>query len=100
MKLSSIPEVKIFGPQPHDRCGLISFTVAGIHSHDLATFLDVYGLAIRAGHHCAQPIHNKFKTESTARISFHIYNSVEDVDYFIKILRQVIHQWQRSIGIS
>ncbi|MBU0670996.1 SufS family cysteine desulfurase [Patescibacteria group bacterium] len=92
-KLSLIPQVTIYGPAPKDRVGVISFTVKGIHPHDIAALLDNYGIAIRAGNHCAQPLHQILKTPATARLSFYIYNNKKEIDYFIKSLKIIIKQW-------
>ncbi len=92
-KLSRIPEVTIYGPTPKDRIGVISFTVKNIHPHDIAALLDNYGIAIRAGNHCAQPLHKVLKTPATARLSFYIYNNKKEIDYFIKSLKTIIQQW-------
>jgi cysteine desulfurase/selenocysteine lyase len=97
-KLSAIPEVTIYGPKPANRSGLVSFTVKGIHAHDLATFLDKEGVAIRAGHHCAMPLHHKLKIDATARASFYIYNTKQDVDKLAKALQLILKQWQSSIN--
>ncbi len=84
--LSEIQGVNILGPE--ERAGVISFTVEGIHPHDLSTFFNEQGVCIRAGHHCAQPLMNKYKVPATARVSFGIYNSKEDVMTFIKVLKE------------
>ncbi len=71
--------VKIVG-NPKDRGGVISFTIEGIHPHDIATILDEDGVAIRAGHHCCQILHDKLNLPATARASFGVYNTKEDID--------------------
>ena len=79
--LSSINGVKVYGPaDAKQRVGLVSFTVKGIHAHDLATILDDEGLAIRSGHHCAQPLHKRLNVPATARASFSVYNTKDDID--------------------
>lgn len=96
-RLCEIPEVILYGPKnSKSRCGLISFNVKGIHAHDLATFIDQQNIAIRSGHHCAQPLHTQLAIDASARVSFHIYNSQEDVDRFISALVSVIQQWHNS----
>ncbi len=92
-QLSKISEVKIYGPDKDKRSGLVSFTVEDIHPHDLATLLNNYGICIRSGHHCAQPLHDKLNVSATARASVYIYNTREDVDYFIDKLKQIIADW-------
>ena len=84
--LSEIEGVTILGPE--ERAGVISFTVEGIHPHDLSTFFNEQGVCIRAGHHCAQPLMNKYKVPATARVSFGVYNTKEDVMSFIKVLKE------------
>lgn len=98
-RLAGLPAVTIYGPAA-TRGALISFNVEGIHAHDLATWLDRSNVAIRAGHHCAQPLHQRLGVTATARISFSIYNNQRDVDRFINALERIIHQWQRSTHTS
>jgi cysteine desulfurase/selenocysteine lyase len=84
-RLREVPGLRIVGPiDPAIRAGVVSFTVDGIHPHDLATLLDRDGIAIRAGHHCAQPLHMKLGLSATARASFYIYNTLGDVDALIE----------------
>ena len=71
--------VNIIG-NPKNKAGVISFTIKGVHPHDIATILDEDGVAIRAGHHCCQVLHEKLKLTATARASFGVYNTKEDVD--------------------
>ena len=79
--LSDIKDVKIFGPvNSIDRGGTVSFTVAGIHPHDLGQFLDAKGVAVRTGHHCAWPLARKFKVQATTRASLYLYNDLSDID--------------------
>jgi cysteine desulfurase/selenocysteine lyase len=77
--LKSISGVKIFGVDDDTRMGVLSFTMKNLHPHDLASLLDEDGIAIRAGFHCAEPLHNRFNLPGTARVSFAIYNTVEEV---------------------
>ena len=78
-KLKKINSVKIIG-NPKHRAGVISFTLKGIHPHDISTIVDEEGVAIRAGHHCCQILHNKLNLNSTARASIGVYNTKEDID--------------------
>lgn len=94
-QLKKIKTVEIYGPKTIKRSGSIAFNVRGIHAHDLATFLAKRGICIRAGHHCAQPLHDKLGISASARISFYIYNDKSDVDYFIKVLREIIDEWEK-----
>jgi cysteine desulfurase/selenocysteine lyase len=88
-KMSEIEGMQIYGPKdPSKRCGLITFNLDGVHPHDLATVLDMKGIAIRAGHHCAQPLMKWLKVSATARASFYIYNNKEDIDALVDGLRQ------------
>lgn len=84
-KLKCIPGVQLYGPwDVSQRGGLVSFTVDKIHAHDLASILDSEGVAIRSGHHCAMPLHQRLGVSATARASFYLYNNKEDVDKLIE----------------
>lgn len=88
-RLGSDPALKIHGPrEAEDRTGVVSFYDANVHPHDLATILDLYGVAIRAGHHCAQPLMRRLGVPATARASFYIYNDAADVDALISALSE------------
>ena len=84
--LSEIPGLKIFGPSTEKKSGVISFTLEGIHPHDISTILDRHGIIIRGGHHCAMPLMNLLGITGTSRISFYIYNTKEDIDLVKKAL--------------
>lgn len=87
-RMAEIPDLQIYGPQqPGDRSAVISFTLADVHPHDLATILDMEGVAIRAGHHCAQPLMRRLGVAATARASFYVYNTRSDVDRLIGALQ-------------
>jgi cysteine desulfurase/selenocysteine lyase len=77
--LSKIPDLHIVGTA-RDKASLVSFTVTGVHPHDLGTILDEDGIAIRTGHHCAMPVMDYFKLPATARASFAFYNTFEEID--------------------
>ena len=82
-KLSLNPKIEIYGPKKDEiegRTGVISFNIQGVHPHDLASVLDAEGVAIRSGHHCAMPLHKKLGLPATARASFYLYNTKEDID--------------------
>ena len=79
-RLSNIEGITIYGPAPHQKAGVISFNMDEIHPHDVAGILDTQNIAIRAGHHCAQPLMKKLDVIATARASFYLYNTFEDVD--------------------
>ncbi|CDZ99122.1 putative cysteine desulfurase [Jeotgalicoccus saudimassiliensis] len=87
-KMSAIEGIEIYGPGKDQRAGLITFNLEGVHPHDLATALDSEGIAVRAGHHCAQPLMKWCKASSTARASFYIYNTIEEIDQFIESLEK------------
>ncbi len=90
-QLATVPAVKIYGETAavKDRCGVISFNVEGVHPHDTASILDADGIAIRAGHHCAQPLMKYMGAAATCRISFYFYNTKEEIDIFIQSLKKV-----------
>lgn len=86
-KLKEIPGLTLYGPaEPRQRAGVIAFNLQGLHPHDLATALDMEGIAVRAGHHCAQPLLHDFKVAATARASFYLYNTKADCDKLIEAL--------------
>ena len=88
-KLSKVPGIKIYGPKdPDKRVGAIAFNLGDIHAHDLATILDEQGVAIRSGHHCTMPLHSKLGVNASARASFYLYNTKNDVDELIKSLNK------------
>jgi cysteine desulfurase/selenocysteine lyase len=81
--------IRIFGPEdPSVKCGIIPFSVEGLSSHDVALFLDNYGILVRSGYHCAQPLHERLRLSSSARASFYIYNTLQEVDRFIEVLKE------------
>ncbi len=88
-RLEEVPEVKIFGPSAGYKGGVVSFTFAGVHPHDISQILDQDGIAIRAGHHCAMPLHEKFNIPATARASFYLYNTEAEVDKLVEGLYKV-----------
>ena len=79
-KLSEIEGITIYGPKPRQKTGAITFNLEGVHPHDLAGVLDTVGVAVRAGHHCAQPLMQKFGVIATARASFYLYNKLGEID--------------------
>jgi cysteine desulfurase/selenocysteine lyase len=82
-------KVTIYGPcELSKKLGIIPFGVKGLSSHDVALFFDNYGVMIRSGYHCAQPLHQVFKLESSARASFYLYNTQQEVDRFLEILKE------------
>ncbi|MDM9383001.1 cysteine desulfurase [Chlorogloeopsis sp. ULAP01] len=93
-QLEKIPQIKIYGPKPNakgeGRASLAAFTVAEVHANDLSTLLDQEGVAIRSGHHCTQPLHRYLGIAGTARASLSFYNTREEIDVFIKALKETI----------
>ena len=90
--LSQIEEVRLIGTADQ-RAGLVSFMIEGIHPHDIGTLLDAEGIAIRAGHHCAQPLMEFFEVPATARASFGMYSTEEEVDRLIAAVKKVIRMF-------
>lgn len=88
-KLSAIEGVKIIGTA-REKASVLSFTIEGVHPHDIGTILDQQGIAVRAGHHCAQPVMQFFDVPATARASFAFYNTKEEVDKLAEAVRKVI----------
>ncbi len=89
-RLAEFPGLRVIGPpdgQP--RAGVTGFTMASVHPHDIAQILDAEGVAIRAGHHCAQPLHDRLGISATARASYYVYNTLDEVDRLIDALEQV-----------
>jgi cysteine desulfurase/selenocysteine lyase len=79
-KFQTIDGLTVYGHQVGENSSVISFNLEGVHPHDLAQFLDQDGIAVRAGHHCAQPIMDKLGVSSTIRASFYLYNTIEEID--------------------
>merc|ERR1719469_1609069 len=97
-KLSSVAGVTILGPKEgEERAALTSFVCDGVHPSDLSTFLDMDGIAIRAGHHCCQPLHRTLGYSHSARASLYIYNTREDVDVFVNKLEETL-SFLRDVG--
>ena len=82
----ALPGVTVYGPPPAQRSGVLSFSLADVHPHDLATILDQHGVCIRAGHHCAQPLMRRLGVSATARASFYVYSDGSDVDALVGAL--------------
>jgi cysteine desulfurase/selenocysteine lyase len=82
-RLAEIPGLRLLGPDPARRGGVLAFDLAGIHPHDVATVLDHHGVAVRAGHHCAMPLHDRLGVHASVRASFHCYSVPEDVDALV-----------------
>jgi cysteine desulfurase/selenocysteine lyase len=90
-QLKQFPELTVVGPDAQLKGGVAAFTIAGIHPHDVAQILDADGIAVRAGHHCAMPLHEILELEATTRASFYLYNTQSEVDALVTGLHKVIH---------
>ncbi|MBI3243823.1 MAG: cysteine desulfurase [Chloroflexi bacterium] len=88
-RLEEVPGVKVYGPKAEGKGGVAAFTLDGVHPHDIAQILDSDGIAVRAGHHCAMPLHDRFQIPASARASFYLYNTFTEVDKLIEGLYKV-----------
>jgi cysteine desulfurase/selenocysteine lyase len=89
--LGTIDGLRRFGPGgPDEQAGIISFTLQGIHPHDIATVLDAEGVAVRAGHHCAQPVMLHYEVPATTRASFYVYNDLDDIEALVDAIGATI----------
>jgi len=88
-RLVEVPGVRVYGPDADHKGAVAAFTVNGLHPHDVAQLLDAEGVAVRAGHHCAMPLHERFNLPATARASFYLYNTLAEVDALIEALYKV-----------
>jgi cysteine desulfurase / selenocysteine lyase len=86
--LSAMSGIRLFGPR-QGRAGVVSFLLADVHAHDVVTVADQYGVALRGGHHCTQPLMRRLGVESTARASFYFYNTRAEVDRFLEVIRKI-----------
>jgi cysteine desulfurase/selenocysteine lyase len=86
-RLSEFDDIEIYGPEPGpDRGGLVSFNLESVHAHDLASIMNDYAVAIRAGDHCTQPLHDKLGVAASARASFYVYNTTEEIDVLVNAI--------------
>ncbi|ACB50355.1 cysteine desulphurase [Crocosphaera subtropica ATCC 51142] len=101
-KLEEVPNLRIYGPLPtkegKGRAALAAFNIPGIHGSDLSTLLDHEGVAIRSGHHCTQPLHRLFNASGSARVSLYFYNSYEEIDQFVMVLKETIDFFTNMMG--
>jgi cysteine desulfurase/selenocysteine lyase len=96
-RLASIPDVSVYGPRnPELRTGVVSFNLDGVHPHDAGTVLDEAGVAVRAGHHCCQPLHRALDVAATLRASFYVYNTLDEVDALVDALGTARRLYQRK----
>ena len=88
-KLSAIDGVQMYTADSKDRLAVMSFNIADAHPHDIATILDTRGVMVRSGHHCAQPLHRYFGRPFSARASFYIYNTEDEIDKLVEAIEYV-----------
>src|SRR3990172_3915497 len=88
-RMSDFPWIELYGPRGNDRVGVVLFNISGVHPHDVAGILDEEGIAVRSGHHCAQPLMRRLGMDIAVRASFYLYNTKEEVDKFVEVLREV-----------
>ncbi len=94
--LEALGGIRFLGPAPEHKAGIVSFTLEGIHSHDVAQLLDRHGVAVRAGHHCAMPLHRRLKISASSRASFYLYNTLTEVDTFIEAMEETKKVFRRK----
>ena len=94
--LGAIAGVRLLGPQPKDKSGIVSFILERVHAHDVAQLLDRQGIAVRAGHHCAMPLHKRLGITATSRASFYFYNTPEEVDALARALEEIKRIFRRK----
>jgi cysteine desulfurase / selenocysteine lyase len=95
-RLSAMPGVTVYGPPAALHGGAVAFTVKGMHPHDVATLLDQDAIAVRAGHHCAQPLHTKLGIPASTRASFYVYNTQDEIDRLVESLARA----QKVFGVA
>jgi cysteine desulfurase/selenocysteine lyase len=96
-RLARVPDITVYGPlDARARTGVVSFNLDGVHPHDAGTILDEAGVAVRAGHHCCQPLHRSLDVAATLRASFYVYNGTDDVDALIDALATARRLYQRK----
>jgi cysteine desulfurase/selenocysteine lyase len=88
-RLSELPGIRILGPKG-ERSGLVSFAFEDVHAHDVVTFADEDGIALRGGHHCNQPLMRKLGLTSTTRASFYVYNTEQEIDVLVRSLQRIL----------
>jgi cysteine desulfurase/selenocysteine lyase len=96
-RLARVPDIAVYGPlNAEARTGVVSFNLEGVHPHDAGTILDEAGIAVRAGHHCCQPLHRSMDVAATLRASFYIYNSMDEVDALVEAINTARRLYQRK----
>lgn len=94
--LEQVGGIRLIGPSPEQKAGIVSFTVEGVHAHDVAHLLDRSGIAIRAGHHCCMPLHKRLGVIASNRASFYLYNTLDEVDRLAEALAKVKARFRRK----
>jgi cysteine desulfurase/selenocysteine lyase len=94
--LKKIPSVRMLGPTAEHKSGIVSFVIEGVHAHDVAQWLDYRGVAIRAGHHCAMPLHQELGVTASARASFYFYNTLAEVDLFVQSVGETVDKFAKK----
>ena len=92
-RLAAIPGVRIIGTA-REKAAVLSFALEGVHPHDVGTILDQEGIAVRTGHHCAQPVMDFFRVPATARASFALYNTREEMDVLVEGIHKVVEMFR------
>ena len=87
-KLAALPGLRLFGPHV-GRAGIVSFVLKDVHAHDVVELANQQGIALRGGHHCTQPLMRKLGVESTSRASFYFYNTADEIDRFVDVIREI-----------
>ena len=93
--LRDVGGIRFLGPEPQHKVGIVSFTVEGVHAHDVAQLLDRHGIAVRAGHHCTMPLHNALGINASTRASFYLYTTLEEVELLGQAMRDVKNVFRR-----
>lgn len=93
--LRELPGLRILGPAPEHKAGIVSFVIDGVHGHDIAQWLDTRGIAVRAGHHCAMPLHHSLGITASTRASFYFYNTPEEVDGLVEGVGEAVERFKK-----
>ncbi|MEK6248389.1 MAG: cysteine desulfurase [Planctomycetales bacterium] len=94
--LNSVGDIHILGPSPDNKAGIVCFTMTGVHAHDIAQILDRQGIAVRAGHHCAMPLHRRLGETATSRASFYFYNTLDEIEQLGSALEETKKVFRRT----
>ncbi|MCD8200580.1 MAG: SufS family cysteine desulfurase [Clostridia bacterium] len=97
-KLSSLPYITLYAPEISKQCSVISFNINGVHPHDVASILDAYGVCVRSGNHCAQPLMSHLGVDSTCRATISVYNDEKDVDRLVSAVEQTYKRFEKYLG--